>query len=116
MIEVDNLFAGIPRELPEEIVGEILQTDAFRIERIVSRGQASPPGFWYDQETDEWVLLVKGSAALRFSDGREIALAPGDYLLIPRHVRHRVERTDPEGETVWLAVHFGGESTLLTRA
>jgi cupin 2 domain-containing protein len=116
MIEVDNLFADIPREMPEEIVGEILRADALRIERIVSRGQASPPGFWYDQETDEWVLLVKGSASLRFSDGREISLAPGDHLLIPRHVRHSVERTAPEGETVWLAVHFGEESTLLTGA
>ena len=116
MIEVDNLFAGIPREVPEEIVREILRTDAFRIERIVSRGQASPRGFWYDQETDEWVLLVKGSASLRFSDGGVIELAPGDHLLIPRHVRHRVERTDPAGETVWLAVHFGGESSRLSGA
>ncbi len=111
-----NLLADIPREMPEEIIGEILRTDAFRIERIISRGQASPPGFWYDQETDEWVLLVKGSAFLRFFDGREITLAAGDYLLIPRHVRHRVERTDPEGETVWLAVHFVGERSLLTGA
>lgn len=106
MITVDNLFADIPREMPEELVGEILRTDAFRIERIVSRGHASPPGFWYDQETDEWVLVVKGSATLRFSDGRAIALAAGDHLLIARHVRHRVERTDPDGETIWLAVHF----------
>ncbi|MHB8909119.1 MAG: cupin domain-containing protein [Syntrophales bacterium] len=116
MSEVDNLFAGIPKEMPEEIVREILRTDAFRIERIVSRGQASPPGFWYNQEEDEWVLLVKGSASVRFSDDREIALAPGDHLLIPRHVRHRVERTDPAGETVWLAVHFGRESPLLSGA
>ena len=116
MIRVDNLFAEIPREMPEEIVGEILRTDFLKIERIVSRGQASPPGFWYDQETDEWVLLVKGGASLRFFDGREIALMPGDHLLIPHHVRHRVERTDPEGETIWLAIHFGGESPLLTGA
>jgi cupin 2 domain-containing protein len=101
MLSVNNLFADIPREMPEEIFGEILRTDAFRIERIVSRGQASPPGFWYDQERDEWVLLVKGSASLRFDDGREVALAPGDHLLIPRRVRHRVERTDPDGETVF---------------
>jgi cupin 2 domain-containing protein len=91
MITVHNLLADIPGEMPEELVGEILRTDALRIERIVSRGQTSPPGFWYDQETDEWVLL-----------------------LIPRHVRHRVERTDPQGETVWLAVHFGGEKSLLS--
>ena len=106
MLAVNNLFADIPREMSEELVGELLRTDSFRIERIVSRGQASPPGFWYDQETDEWVLLVKGSATLGFADGRSIFLAPGDHLLIPRHVRHRVERTDPEGDTVWLAVLF----------
>jgi cupin 2 domain-containing protein len=103
-----NLFTDIPGEMPEELVGEILRTDTFRIERIVSRGQASSPGFWYDQETNEWVLLVKGSASLRFFDGREITLTPGDYVLIPRHVRHRVERTTKEGETVWLVVHFSG--------
>ncbi|MDP1990393.1 MAG: cupin domain-containing protein [Syntrophales bacterium] len=108
MLSVKNLFTDIPGEMPEELVGEILRTDAFRIERIVSRGQASPPGFWYDQETNEWVLLVKGSALLRFFDGRKIALTPGDHLLIPRHVRHRVERTAKEGETVWLAVHYSG--------
>ena len=108
MLSVKNLFTDIPGELPEEICTGIVRTDDIRIERIVSRGQASPPGFWYDQETNEWVLLVKGSASLRFHDGREIALAPGDHLLIPRHVRHRVERTAPKGETVWLAVHYGG--------
>jgi cupin 2 domain-containing protein len=108
MISVESLFADIPAETRGEFFAEILRTDAFRIERIISRGQASPPGFWYDQKTDEWVLVVRGSASLRFDDGREIALTPGDHLLIPRHVRHRVDRTDPEGETVWLAVHFGG--------
>jgi cupin 2 domain-containing protein len=108
MLSVKNLFTDIPGEMPEELVGEILRTDAFRIERIVSRGQASPPGFWYDQETNEWVLLVKGSALLRFFDGREIALTPGDHLLIPRHVRHRVERTSEDEETVWLAVYYSG--------
>ncbi len=116
MPSVNNLFADIPREMPEELVGEILRTNAFRVERIVSRGQASPPGFWYDQDTDEWVLLVKGSASLSFADGSEIALAPGDHLLIPRHVRHRVERTAPEGDTVWLAVHFGRKGTVTTGA
>ena len=109
MLSVNNLFADIPRVMPDELVGEILRTNALRIERIVSRGHVSPPGFWYDQDSDEWVLLVKGSASLRFSNGRVITLGAGDHLLIPRHTRHRVERTDPEGETVWLAVHFGGD-------
>jgi cupin 2 domain-containing protein len=108
MVRVHNLFAEIPTGGDEEFLEELLRRGGVRIERIVSRGQASPPGFWYDQDEDEWVLLVKGSAVLGFSDGTRIPLAPGDHLLIPRHARHRVERTDPEGETVWLAVHLGG--------
>ena len=112
MLSVKNLFTDISGEMPDEICTQIVRADDVRIERIVSRGQASPPGFWYDQETNEWVLLVKGSALLRFFDGTEIALTPGDHLLIPRQVRHRVVRTDPEGETVWLAVHYGGEASV----
>ncbi len=108
MLSVKNLFADIPGEMPDEICTQIVRADDVRIERIVSRGQASPPGFWYDQETNEWVLLIKGSAALRFVDGSQIALTPGDHVLIPRHVRHRVERTAKDGETVWLAVHYSG--------
>ncbi|MEK7826251.1 MAG: cupin domain-containing protein [Thermodesulfobacteriota bacterium] len=106
VISVHNLFDGVSPELPGEAVEEILRAETFRIERIVSRGQNSPPGFWYDQQTEEWVLLVSGSATLCFEDGRRINLKPGDHILIPRHVRHRVERTDTELETVWLAVHW----------
>lgn len=108
-----NLFADIPGELLDELYTPIVRADDVRVERIVSRGQASPPGFWYDQEADEWVLLAKGGALLRFFDGREITLTPGDHLLIPRHVRHRVEWTDPDGDTVWLAVHFRGKASVL---
>jgi cupin 2 domain-containing protein len=104
VISVHNLFDGISRELPGEAVEEILRAESFRIERIISRGRNSPEGFWYDQQTEEWVLLVSGSATLGFDDGRKVDLKPGDHLFIPRHVRHRVERTDPE--TVWLAVHW----------
>lgn len=106
MVSVHSLFENIPGNMPEELFGEILRTEAFRIERIVSRGQASAPGFWYDQEGDEWVLLVAGSATLRFEDGRLVDLTAGDYLLIPARCRHRVERTDPERDTVWLALHY----------
>ena len=70
-MEVHNLLAGIPERMTGEVFEEILRAESFRIERIVSRGQVSPPGFWYDQETDEWVLLAAGSATLRFADGRE---------------------------------------------
>lgn len=78
-----------------------------RIERIVSRGQASPPGFWYDQDAAEWVIVLAGSAALLFEGETDPhRLAPGDYLHIPAHRRHRVEWTDPDQATIWLAVHF----------
>jgi len=80
-----------------------------RIERIVSTGQASPPGFWYDQDGGEFVVLLSGAARLRFDDGdRLLDMKPGDWVEIPAHVRHRVEFTQAEPPTVWLAVHVSG--------
>ncbi len=103
----NNLFSGIPREIPQEIIEVLVKTSDFHLERIVSAGQATPPGVWYDQETHEWVLLLAGAAALLFAgEDRVRTLHPGDYVLIPAHCRHRVEWTDPEQKTVWLALHF----------
>ena len=76
-----------------------------RIERIVSTGQASPAGFWYDQPDDEFVVLLSGAAALRFEGGDVVDLKPGDWIEIAAHVRHRVESTQADPPTVWLAVH-----------
>jgi cupin 2 domain-containing protein len=77
-----------------------------RIERIVSTGQASPPGFWYDQADDEFVVLLMGAARLRFEEGDvTLDMKPGDWIEIPAQVRHRVESTQAESPTVWLAVH-----------
>jgi cupin 2 domain-containing protein len=107
MPQVNNLFAGIPSALPEELFQELLKTSHFRLERIISHGQASPPGFWYDEPTHEWVVLLSGRAALKFADRTDLeVLNPGDYLLIPAGCRHRVEWTDPEEKTVWLALHY----------
>jgi cupin 2 domain-containing protein len=104
---LDNLFAQLPAEIPAEIFQVLLQTRNFRLERIISAGQATPPGQWYDQDTHEWVVLLTGSAGLRFEDETETrVLRPGDYLLIPAHRRHRVEWTDPAQVTVWLALHY----------
>jgi len=103
-----NLFAGLPT-LPaatEELV-TLLEKPGLRIERIVSTGQVSPEGFWYDQSDDEWVVLLSGSAGLRFENETEIRkLKPGDWLHIPAHTKHRVEWTDANAPSVWLAVHF----------
>ncbi len=105
---VANLFAALPRA-PEngERFETLLATPGVRIERIVSTGQASPPGFWYDQPQAEWVALLQGAAALRFADEEHaIELAPGDCFYIAPHRRHRVDRTAAGQPTVWLAVHF----------
>ncbi len=109
MVAVHNLFSEIPPGQGEAFE-EILRRGGVLIERIVSRGEASPLGFWYDQGWDEWVLLVRGSALLGFADGATVSLGPGDHLLIPARCRHRVERTDPSAETVWLAVHLKAEA------
>ncbi len=100
-----NLFAGIPADVPQELTDCLHSGAGLRIERIVSRGQASPPGFWYDQADDEWVLVVSGAARLRFEGDDPVELRPGDYLFIPAGRRHRVEWTDPAELTIWLAVH-----------
>ena len=101
-----NLYASLPQRLDAELIEVLAQGSGLRIERIVSTGQASPDGFWYDQADDEFVVLVAGSATLRFEEGdQRLELAPGDWVEIPARVRHRVERTDASVPTVWLAVH-----------
>jgi cupin 2 domain-containing protein len=101
-----NLFADIPADLPAELLQTLLSTPEVHIQRIVSRGHASPDGFWYDQDTDEWVLLLKGAARLQFEGQEPIELAPGDALNIPARRRHRVAWTTPAEPTVWLAIHY----------
>lgn len=107
-MKVANLYTDIPADLPGELIQRLpLGARSPRIERIVSRGQASAPGFWYDQPDHEWVVLLNGSAGLRFEgDARVHILKPGDCLDIPAGCRHRVEWTHPLEETVWLAVHY----------
>jgi cupin 2 domain-containing protein len=99
-----NLFAPLPAgETAVERVIPLLEGKAFRLEQIVSHGQASEPGFWYDQTEDEWVALLRGTATLVFEGEQPLSLTAGDALLIPAHVRHRVAATSPDA--VWLALH-----------
>jgi len=105
--ETGGIFALPDGDFVGELSEEILITRYFRIERIISRGHASPPGHWYDQDTNEWVAVLKGRARLLFEGSNGLVeLGPGSHLNIPAHRRHRVEWTDPEGETIWLAVHY----------
>jgi len=102
-----NIFSMIPRSLKEELLEILLAAKGFRMERIVSEGHATPEGEWYDQETAEWVILLKGSAALLFEgETAPRTMSPGDYVFIPSHLRHRVEWTEKNGKTVWLAFHY----------
>ncbi len=109
--ETHNLFNDIPGTLQEELIQTVAESGRVRIERIVSDGQATPPGQWYDQGWDEWVLLVSGGATLRFEEAASpVILKPGDHVMIPAGCRHRVDATDCRQKTVWLAVHVGGNN------
>jgi cupin 2 domain-containing protein len=104
-----NLFAGIVHDAANEHFDTLVARGGVLIERIVSTGQASPPGFWYDDEREEWVVLLAGAATLEFEDAGQPPrrLLPGDYVHLPAHCRHRVSWTDPTVPSVWLAVYFG---------
>ena len=105
-MHLNNIIAGIPEFLPDELFEELASRDGIRIERIVSRGHASPAQGWYDQAQCEWVVVVRGRAVIAYPDRPSITLAAGDYVTIAAHERHRVEWTTPDEETIWLAVHF----------
>lgn len=107
MSELPNLLAGIPGDLPEEHFQTLLAENSLRIERIISLGNSSPPGFWYDQDTHEWILLLQGAARLRFEgQNQPLEMRTGSFINIPAHQRHRVEWTDPVTPTIWLAIHY----------
>lgn len=105
-----NLFRDLPvGPEAQERIERVLTRPGLRVERIVSTGQASPPGFWYDQAEHEWVLLLRGRAQLSVDtpDGQQaVCLTPGDSLELPAHCRHRVEATCADPPTLWLALYW----------
>ena len=101
-----NLFQNIPNNLPEEFFETIAQSDNIKIEKIISDGHTSPPGFWYNQDQNEFVIVLKGNAILKFEDGTTQKMSEGDYQIIPAHKKHRVSYTDNSIQTIWLVVHF----------
>ena len=101
-----NIFDGIPAELHEEQFDELVTDGKVKIERILSKGHTSPATDWYDQQQNEWVLVLKGEAVLAFDGEQSVTLKEGDYLNIPAHKKHRVDWTLPGSETVWLAIHY----------
>ena len=101
-----NILNNIPSHIPEEIIDTLIDSDQIKVERIISKGHVSPKDFWYDQDKNEFVILLKGSAKLLFENDVQIILSAGDCLNIPAHKKHRVEWTDPEIETIWLAIFY----------
>ena len=105
---MDNLFDQVPSGMQEELAQVLLSTSGLRIERIVSHGHAQGESFWYDQPWHEWVAVLQGAARIRFEDEHELReMRAGDFINISAHRRHRVEWTDPDQPTVWLAIHYG---------
>jgi cupin 2 domain-containing protein len=101
-VHVNNIFTDITAPLGQEQITTLRQSASVKIERIVSQLHCSPPGFWYDQADDEWVIVLRGHATLEFLEGEPVDLKEGDFVTIPRRVKHRIQRTD--SQTVWLAV------------
>jgi cupin 2 domain-containing protein len=98
----ENIFAGIGRSSGGEEVLTLWENRAVKIERIVSDSYSSPPGFWYDQDEEEWVIVLGGRATVEFDGGELVEMKEGDHLIIASRVKHRIHRTGPE--TIWLAV------------
>jgi cupin 2 domain-containing protein len=101
-----NLFANLPAQTAHEEFTNLLSRPGIRIERIVSNGQSTPVDAPYNQDHDEWVLILRGSATLWIAGENERDLYPGDHVLIPAHRIHRVTKTASNEPTIWLAIHF----------
>lgn len=105
-MKVGHLMQDLDAARAEERFVELARGGAARVERIVTLGQVSPPGFWYDQADSEWVMVVCGGARLEVEGAGEVTLAAGDWIELPAHTRHRVAWTQPDAVTVWLAVFY----------
>ena len=103
---MNNLFSLPQLPIQEEQFDTLMEKGGIMIERIISTGQISPPGFWFDQDRDEWVVLIEGEAELEFEDGKIVRLKKGDYVLCPKDLKHRVTYTSEAPACIWLAVHF----------
>ena len=102
-----SLLESIPAVGDEESFEDLLSSPGVRLERIVSQGHASPDGFWYDQDDDEWVVVIEGEAELQIEgESSPRPMQPGDWILLPAHCRHRVVRTAEGRPTIWLALHI----------
>ncbi len=101
-----NIFRRIPDDRSKETFEILAQESGVKVERIISNGHSSPEDGWYDQDRNEWVILLRGAAVIAFEHGSTVTLREGDYLSIDAHEKHKVVSTSADPETVWLAIHF----------
>ncbi len=105
-MQVSNIFSATPSQLQEELFEDIVSNKNIKIQRIVSQGDSTTTDQWYDQESDEWVIVLQGSAIIIFEDEEKVQLSLGEHIIIPAHMKHRVFWTSPNEKTVWIAVHY----------
>ena len=105
-MKVNNIFSTQTDKLDDEIIETLVENKGICIERIISKGHTSPASGWYDQTQNEWVIVLKGDAIISFENESEVRLRAGNYIDIAAHKKHRVSWTDPDNETIWLAVHY----------
>jgi len=106
MVMIKNLLQSIPTDLSEEVFETLALGSQVKIERIISKGHSTPDKHWYDQQQDEWVMVLQGHGILEFENGIDQEMKAGDSINIPAHTRHRVKWTEPNEETIWLAVFY----------
>src|SRR6056300_12787 len=105
----DNILSGIPEALPQELEQLLLENEHLSIRRILSKGHSAPAQGWYEQQDNEWVLVLKGEGIIEFTDHSERHMQEGDYCYIPALKKHRVKWTPEQEVTIWLAIHFPGQ-------
>ncbi len=103
---MSNLFEKLPADLSSEVFENLVDSKDVKIERIISKGHISPESGWYEQDSNEWVMVMQGAAEITFADRPAVNLKAGDYLEIKALQKHKVSWTAPDVETIWLAVHF----------
>lgn len=103
---MNNIFDAIPENLDAEIFEQLIENENVKIERIISKGHVSPKSGWYDSDKNEWLIVLQGAAILLFDDETSAELKAGDFFNIEAHKKHKVKWTDPDMETIWLAIHY----------
>lgn len=103
---MSNIYSDVPSSIPDEIFNDIITTENVRIERIISHRHSSPEQGWYDQDENEWVMVLEGQGVIEFEDGRVVTLSKGDYINIAAREKHKVIGTDRDVVTIWLAVFY----------